>query len=58
MRAVSSKVQFAGGAEENAKPGRDGTTTSNDTDLPVAVLAVCVSSFITAVSSRKEPGQP
>jgi hypothetical protein len=39
-RVVSFVVQFAGGLVEKAYPGRDGTTTSNDTFFPDDVLAV------------------
>jgi hypothetical protein len=34
MRAVSSAVQFAGGAEEKAKPGRDGMMMSKEMGWP------------------------
>lgn len=57
-RAVSATVQFSGGTEENAKPGREATTTSNETFLPAVVVASFVSSLMTGANSKKEPGQP
>jgi hypothetical protein len=55
--AVSSTVQFAGGAEEKTKPGRDGTTTLKDTVFPVALTEGWVNGSITGRNSWKDPMQ-
>lgn len=38
MRPVSLMVQLAGGAEENVKPGKEGTIMSKEIFLPKEVL--------------------
>lgn len=57
-RAVSSFVQFAGGAEEKANPGREGTTTWKETGLPVDVSFFDIRGLMMGENSRKDPGQP
>jgi len=71
-RAVSVLVQFAGGAEENAKPGREGMMTLKETGLfPTsdvvfleedvvfwAVGAGVVNGLTTGRNSKNDPGQP
>lgn len=57
-RAVSSSVQFCGGDDENANPGSEGMMMSNETFLPVDVLACWVRSLMMGRNSRNEPGQP
>jgi len=57
-RAVSLIVQFAGGADEKAKPGREGTIMSNAIGVPVEVLEFCRRGSITGKNSRNDPGQP
>ena len=58
-RAVPSLVQFAGGADENANPGSDGTTTSNEAGLPVDDVAfLAVKGLMMGANSRNDPGQP
>jgi hypothetical protein len=49
--AVSSVVQLAGGAEENMKPGREGTTTLKDTFFPLAFNDGWVNGWITGRNS-------
>lgn len=51
-------VQFAGGALENAYPGREGMTTSKETELPLEVLAGVMSGWMMAMNSKKDPGHP
>jgi hypothetical protein len=57
-RAVSSTVQLAGGAEGNAKPGREGIITSNATAVPSERVEFFVRFVTMGRNSRKEPGQP
>jgi len=64
-RAVSVLVQFAGGAEENAKPGREGMMTLNETGLFLADDVVfwavgdgVVNGLTTGRNSKNDPGQP
>jgi hypothetical protein len=49
--AVSSVVQLAGGAEENMKPGREGTTTLKDTFFPLAFNDGWINGWITGRNS-------
>ena len=55
MRPVSTTVQLAGGADENVKPGREGTITSKETFFPEEVVADWSSGLITGMNSWKEP---
>lgn len=58
MRAVSSAVQFAGVAEEKAKPGSEGMMMSKETVWPADFVAAWVRFATRGRNSRKEPGQP
>jgi hypothetical protein len=58
IRAVSSTVQFAGGASENAKPGSEGMIISKETVVPSGSEKRWVSSFTKGRNSRNDPGQP
>jgi hypothetical protein len=55
--AVSSIVQLAGGALENAKPGNEGITTSKDTP-DCDALDFVVNGSIIGRNSIKDPGHP
>jgi len=61
--AVSSRVQLAGGALENAKPGREGITTSKATTelwffLPDVLHVFVVRESMIGMNSAKDPGHP
>jgi hypothetical protein len=54
-RAVSLTDQTGGGGDENANPGRDGMTTSNDMFRPVGKVVNFVNFSTAGRNSKNEP---
>jgi hypothetical protein len=52
---TSSVLQLAGGAEKKTNPGRDGTTTLNNTFFPLALIDDCINGLMTGRNSWNEP---
>ena len=55
-RAVSFTVHTGGGGDENANPGKEGITTSNEMLRPDFSVLGRVSMSTIGRNSRKEPG--
>ena len=55
-RAVSFTVHTGGGGAENANPGNEGMTTSNETLRPDLSVLERVSMSTIGKNSRKDPG--